>query len=366
MARLELTHLCKHFGPVPAVEDFSLEVESGRLLALVGPSGCGKTTVLRLIAGFETPDAGEVRLDGCSVFQTPTERRGVGVVFQNYALFPHLDVAANVAYGLRFVRGRVDRKARVKALLELVGLFGLEKRHPEQLSAGQRQRVALARALAPAPRVLLLDEPLSALDVQLRDRLRLEIRSILKAAGTTALYVTHDQSEALAIADRVAVMSAGKLEQVDTPHALYHRPQTPFVAQFVGGGNLFQAQVVAATPESLRVQARSTHWLLPPHQGLQAGAALWVLVRPERLSLQPGKNSLSGTLKAREFLGHTVRLHLDWEGQAVLVLCPGDADRIPELGAQVALSFPPQAAWVLATPDPNEKTSDDRSVHEAL
>jgi len=347
MASLQLTQLGKRFGSVHAVEDVTLEIESGQLLALVGPSGCGKTTVLRLIAGFETPDRGDVSLDGRSVLETPTEKRGVGVVFQNYALFPHLDVAGNIAYGLKFVQGAIDRKRRVKELLDLVGLAGLEKRRPDRLSAGQRQRVALARALAPAPQVMLLDEPLSALDVQLRARLRLEIRAILKASGTTALYVTHDQEEALAIADRVAVMNAGKLEQVDTPHAVYHQPKTPFVAQFVGQGNLFQTRVVEVAVESLQVQAGPARWRLPPHPKVHAGDLLWVLVRPERLSMSQGDNALSGVLKGSEFLGHALRLHLSWEGQTVLALCESDAASVPPLGASVMLSFPAQAAWAL-------------------
>jgi ABC-type Fe3+/spermidine/putrescine transport system ATPase subunit len=226
MARLEVENLHKRFGQVVAVDGVSFSMDAGEILVLLGPSGCGKTTVLRCIAGLERPDRGEIRLDGRSLLSLPPEKRDVGLVFQNYALFPHLTVAGNITYGLRHGRYRLSRPARrkkVAELLDLVGLSGYERRKPHELSEGQKQRVALARALAVEPKVLLLDEPLSALDAALRVELRRELRRILKERGTTSVYVTHDQEEALVLGDRVGVMREGKLEQVDRPQDLYER-----------------------------------------------------------------------------------------------------------------------------------------------
>ncbi len=243
---VELVGVAKSFGPVVAVDGVSLVLPTGAVTALLGPSGCGKTTTLRLVAGFEVPDAGEVRLGGATVAGggawVPPERRRVGMVFQQLALFPHLDVAGNVAYGLRS-RSRADRAARVAELLDLVGLAGYERRRPDQLSGGQAQRVALARALAPGPEVVLLDEPFSSLDVSMREEVRAEVRRILRAAGTTALLVTHDQDEALALGDQVAVMLGGRLAQMGPPEDVYRRPASAAVAAFLGDTNLFSGDV---------------------------------------------------------------------------------------------------------------------------
>ena len=239
-------------GDTPAGVD--LEVADGEFFTLVGPSGCGKTTTLRLVAGFDSPTRGDVRFDGRAMAGVPPEDRGVGVVFQNYALFPHLSVAENVAYGLRFTDppDGETRDERVASLLELVDLPDAGPRDPSELSGGQRQRVALARALAPGPDLLLLDEPMSALDARLRERLRLQIKEIQSTLGITTLYVTHDQEEALAVSDRVAVMSDGAVEQVGTPRAVYRQPETRFVAEFVGDNNVFEGRV-----ESSRTANRS-------------------------------------------------------------------------------------------------------------
>jgi thiamine transport system ATP-binding protein len=230
-------------GDAPAGVD--LEVEDGEFFTLVGPSGCGKTTTLRLVAGFDSPTGGSIRFDGREMAGVPPEDRGVGVVFQNYALFPHLSVAENVAYGLRFTDPPDGESTdeRVASLLDLVDLPDAGPRDPSELSGGQRQRVALARALAPGPDLLLLDEPMSALDARLRERLRLQIKEIQSTLGITTLYVTHDQEEALAVSDRVAVMSDGAVEQVGTPQAVYRRPETRFVAEFVGDNNVFEGRV---------------------------------------------------------------------------------------------------------------------------
>jgi len=347
---LVLSNVSKHFEATRALDDFSLEVDRGELLVLVGPSGCGKTTALRLIAGFDAPSRGHVQLDGKDLSGVPPERRSVGLVFQHYALFPHMDVATNVAYGLKFVAPRIDAHARVAELLELVGLSGLERRRPDELSAGQRQRVALARSLAPQPKVLLLDEPLSALDVQLRQRLRADIRSIIKSSGTTALYVTHDQEEALAIADRVAVMRAGVLEQVDVPHTVYTRPHTAFVAQFVGGGNVFQARVLASDEQRLTLQFGTSSAHFPPQPHHEKGTTVRVLVRPEQLSLGgDGAVQLRGVLLSKEYLGPTLRLRLDCEGHPLWVSCAGRVEPATAPGEAVSVGFSPRHAWVLPT-----------------
>lgn len=239
-AKLQVHDLHKGFGSVTAVDGVSFAVGEGEIFVLLGPSGCGKTTILRIIAGLERPDRGDVRIGGRSVLGLPPEKRNVGLLFQSYALFPHMSVHANVAYGLRFRRvSRRERERKVRELLELVGLRGYERRKPHQLSHGQKQRVALARALAPEPEVLLLDEPLSALDAALRGELKGELRRILKERGTTSVYVTHDQGEGLSIGDRLAVMREGKIEQEGRPEEIYFFPRTVFVASFLGMANLW-------------------------------------------------------------------------------------------------------------------------------
>lgn len=327
MARLEVENLVKRFGPVVAVDGISFAVEAGEILVLLGPSGCGKTTALRCIAGLEQPDAGDVRLDGRSILGLPPERRNVGLVFQHYALFPHLSVAANVAYGLRHGRPRLPRKLRQKRvaeLLALVGLSGYEGRKPHELSEGQKQRVALARALAVEPKVLLLDEPLSALDAALRRELRRELRRILRERATTAVYVTHDQEEALALGDRVGVMNAGKLEQVDVPQALYERPRTPFVAQFLGRANLWPAQVVreegsAAWVEVAGVRVRAEVF------GASSGGEAFLFFRPEWVEL--GEGPFEAEVEGAEYLGDCweVRAHV---GALPLVLRTSQPPRL--------------------------------------
>lgn len=308
--------LTKHFGPVRALDGLSLEAERGAILAILGPSGCGKSTLLRLLAGLEAPDEGTIHIGGRLVdgpgLRLPPERRRVGMVFQHYALFPHLSAADNVAFGLP--RGRGDEQ-RVKAMLALVGLSALGHRLPHELSGGQQQRVALARALAPQPELLLLDEPFSNLDARMRVTVREEVREIIRATGTTALFVTHDQEEALFLGDQVAVLNGGRLEQVDGPAALFHRPRTRFVAEFLGQTSFLPARV---TPDGLSTE------LGPVDQqvALPSGETLDLLVRPDDLSL--AEDAL-GTARVyrRVFQGmhmlYRVRLH---SGSAVDVLAP--------------------------------------------
>lgn len=348
MTQLRLRDLLKRFGRVTAVQDLDLTVESGQFVTLVGPSGCGKTTTLRLIAGFEAPDRGEIELAGRSILSLPPEERGVGIVFQNYALFPHMNVFDNVAYGLKFVEERVDRRARVRELLELVDLQGFERRRPSELSAGQQQRVALARALAPRPRVLLLDEPLSALDVQLRERLRLDVRRIQRELGVTTLYVTHDQEEALAISDRVGVMNEGRLEQVGRPWEVYHKPASAFVAEFIGRGNLLDGRVAEISERDVQIQLKDGQRIRlrkPPQcaGSLEPGQRVSFLVRHERLTLDgQGENRVPGVVRMIEYLGDAVLVHVEGAGERWLVKIPNPDEALLDSEDQgVTLGFSP-------------------------
>ena len=283
-ASVEFRGLRREFGDVKALDGLDLLIEPGELVALLGPSGCGKTTALRVLAGLEQVDSGEVLVDGTDVVGVPANKRDMGMVFQAYSLFPNLTVQDNVAFGLRLRgAGTAERHKRAQELLELVGLATQGKRYPHQLSGGQQQRVALARALAIEPRVLLLDEPLSALDAQVRNQLRDEIRRLQLRVGITTLFVTHDQEEALSIADRVGVMKLGRLEQCDTPAALYARPATAFVAEFVGTMNHLPGTIAGGTEVDV-----AGHRLKLADPGERAdGAAVRVLVRPEAVTLEP-------------------------------------------------------------------------------
>jgi spermidine/putrescine transport system ATP-binding protein len=310
---VELRGVSKRFGDVVAVNDVSLTVQRGEFVALLGPSGCGKTTLLRLIAGFETPDMGEVRLEGENVTETPPHRRNVNQVFQSYALFPHLTVRENVAFGLRMQRLPTNEIAtRVAESLALVSLSGCEDRKPDQLSGGQRQRVALARALAPRPAVLLLDEPLSALDARLRQAMQLELKRLQRQVGTTFVFVTHDQEEALTMSDRIALIHQGRVEQVGEVHEIYHRPKTAFVAEFIGHANLLDAELVARDASlalirlhgGLELQLPAATW---PGQAKRATFSL----RPEKVFLSKtpvhGPNVFEARVQEEVFKGATDR-----------------------------------------------------------
>jgi iron(III) transport system ATP-binding protein len=295
---VECIHVSKYFGPVAAVREVNLRIQTGEILALVGPSGCGKTTLLRLLAGFERPDTGCIAIQGRLVAGdgtfTPPERRGVGMVFQDYALFPHLTVQENVAFGLGDLP-KQQRLGRVQEMLDLVGLKGCNCRSIDALSGGERQRVALARALAPQPVMLLLDEPFSNLDADRRAQMREEVRAILKETHTTAVFVTHDQEEALAIGDRLAVLYSGGLEQVDAPDRVFGCPATRFVAEFMGQTDFLPGQV---TPDGILTEIG----LLPQRIGLPAGAQVEVAVRADDVQISPTTNG-NGVVISRNYKG---------------------------------------------------------------
>jgi iron(III) transport system ATP-binding protein len=299
VAVIEVGELCKTFPPgVQAVNRMSLSVAEGEILALLGPSGCGKTTILRLIAGFDTPDSGRVAIRGLTVSApgvlVPPEDRGVGFVFQDYALFPHLTVAQNIAFGL-FDWERAERRRRVRVVLDLVGLGAVAARHPHELSGGQQQRVAVARALAPAPAVILLDEPFSNLDADLRAQMRADVERILRETSTTAIFVTHDQAEAFAIADRVGVLDRGSLEQLDSPEAIYHAPATPFVARFVGAADFVRGVVGVG---GIRTELGT----FPNAAGRVPDRIVDVMIRPDDIDFAPDPGG-AATIVGREFQG---------------------------------------------------------------
>ena len=347
---LAIEGLEKRFGAVLAVAGVDLAVAEGEFVSLLGPSGCGKTTILRCIAGFEQPDRGHVRLAGAVVDRLPPERRDIGMVFQSYALFPNMTVAGNIAFPM-MLRGMppAERARRVEALLEVVQLPGYGERRISELSGGQRQRVALARALAKEPRLLLLDEPLSALDAKIREELRVEIRHIQKELGITALYVTHDQEEALAISDRVVVMNAGRIEQVGSPIEIYRRPATLFVAGFVGTMNFLEGHVLEG-----RFRWRE-HALV--HHGAAAfrdGDAAVLCLRPEEMRAAPADedldlaNRLEGVAGPTTFLGSVARLRVVLAGdRPVDIDMPAtEVGRFP-MGEAVTIGFSAEAGLLL-------------------
>ena len=313
MARLDLENLRKHFGTSVAVADFSLGIDDGEFVAFLGPSGCGKTTTLRMIAGFIDPSAGRVLIGGQDVTDVPVHRRGTGMVFQRYALFPHMTVAQNISFGLEMQKiALAERRERIARALELVRMSELSERYPRQLSGGQQQRVAIARALAIEPKVFLLDEPLSNLDAKLRLEVRDEIRALQRKLGLTTVFVTHDQEEALAIADRIAIMHDGIVQQVGTPSEVYERPANRFVADFLGKMNFFSGRLDPAGERF--VLDRGACLKVTGAARTAAGAATRLGVRPERLRLSAdpgqGDNSLAVEVTGASYLGAVLELRL--------------------------------------------------------
>jgi spermidine/putrescine transport system ATP-binding protein len=347
---VELKGVTKRFDELVAVDDLSLGLSGGEFFTLLGPSGCGKTTTLRMIAGFERPSAGAIRIEGADVADLPPHRRPTNTVFQSYALFPHLNVEANVAFGLRrkgVAREEIGR--RVRAELDRVGLAAEAKRRPAQLSGGQQQRVALARALVNLPKVLLLDEPLGALDLKLRKGLQVELKRIQRDVGITFVYVTHDQEEALTMSDRIAVMNLGRVEQVGVPEDVYERPATTFVAGFIGVSNLMPATV--AGPGEVRLDHGPT---VPAASagGFSPGERCHAVVRPEKLRVEPlgggaqanGRPRVEGIVESSLYLGTSTQIAVDiGDGVRMTVLVPNadeeQRQRLPGGGARVGLSW---------------------------
>jgi putative spermidine/putrescine transport system ATP-binding protein len=339
-ATVEFRGLRREFGTTVALDGLDLTVRPGEFLALLGPSGCGKTTALRMLAGFEHPDSGEVLVDGEDVTRVPAHRRDAGMVFQSYSLFPHLSALDNVAFGLRMRKvGTAERRSRAAGLLDLVGLADKGDRFPHQLSGGQQQRIALARALALRPRVLLLDEPLSALDAKVRLTLREEIRRLQQELGITTLFVTHDQEEALSVADRVAVMRAGRLEQCAEPAELYGRPATAFVAEFVGTMSRIPGRLSGTTVEVLGLR-------LPAEGTLPAAAEVDVLVRPEAVQVTADDGGDARVI-ATAFLGAATRLTVRLtDGTEVKADLPTHEAAALVAGAAVRVSLPERPVLV--------------------
>lgn len=344
---LRVRNLVKRFDDVLAVNDVSFSVPGGLLLCLLGPSGSGKTTVLRLLGGFETPDQGAIQIDGRDISRLPPYRRDIGMVFQRYALFPHMSVAENVEFSLAQRRvSNAERESRVEEMLEAVGLSGYGHRRPTQLSGGQQQRVALARALVFKPRILVMDEPLAALDKGLREQMQQEIRSLQCRLRITTVYVTHDQTEAFAMSDLVAVMNAGRIEQIDAPRTLYEAPRTEFVARFVGDSNLFRGEAVSMTATGKAIRLPDGTLVRYPASSKQTGQ-LTLLVRPEKISMHApseipssGENLLHGRVTDVVFLGETLNYRVTAGGQEVIVRSQNHAGvTISRPGEPVALSW---------------------------
>ena len=350
-AFLEVTNLTKTFGTTTVVKGISFGFEKGEFISLLGPSGCGKTTILRMIAGFEQPTSGTILVDGQDITTLKPNERQLGMVFQAYALFPNLNVGDNIGFGLKIAGMPADqRRARVEEMLKLIGLPGFEKRFPYEMSGGQQQRVALARAIAPRPRMLLLDEPLSALDAKIRVSLREEIRAIQLELGITTVFVTHDQEEALSISDRIVVMNAGNIDQLGAPHEIYNKPATRFVATFVGHLNTIEASVVDPAAKTISIDGQLATLPNLPTNAV-ADDAISLTLRPEVLALnerQGNDITLTGTIADVTFLGSVIRLRVSL-GSNIISLDTFNDQRTapPSRGEPVTISLASKDLLVL-------------------
>ncbi|MDR7434529.1 MAG: ABC transporter ATP-binding protein [Armatimonadota bacterium] len=349
---VQLVEVTKRFGDVTAVESVSFTVHKGEFFSLLGPSGCGKTTTLRLIGGFEFPDTGEVYLNGRPMGRIPPNRRETNMVFQRLALFPHYSVFENVAFGLRMKRvPEAEIRRRVTTVLEMVQMSGFETRRITELSGGQQQRVALARALVNNPRVLLLDEPLSSLDLKLRLQMQEELKRLQRDLGTTFIYVTHDQGEALAMSDRIGIMNNGRLLQVGSPMEIYEHPSTPFVASFIGDTNLIQGSVDFVDEEVTAITASGLHLLVKRAGWETPGDQVYVCIRPERILMNSDRetgNVLHGKIQERLFKGHFVQYRIHVGPFTLQTTIPyGGSNRIFGMGEEVTISWDPHQAVLL-------------------
>jgi spermidine/putrescine transport system ATP-binding protein len=350
---VRLVDLVKRFGDFSAVAGINLDMPSGEFFSLLGPSGCGKTTTLRMIAGFEKPSEGQILLDGTDMAQTPPHKRNVNTVFQNYALFPHLTVADNVAFGLKYKNvSKAESKKRVGDALELVALTDFGARRPNQLSGGQQQRVALARALILNPAVLLLDEPLGALDAKLRKRLQIELKALQEEVGITFIYVTHDQEEALTMSDRIAVMSQGRVEQVGPPKEIYEEPATAYVADFLGVSNLMEATASGQTDGGCKV-ALGEFNLVAGQGDASASGPTKITIRPERVDLEAhgttGPNRIPGMVERVVYVGAVLQVMVNLApGSRIQAWTQNEGEALPfESGTAVTVHLPPEALRVL-------------------
>ncbi|MGF7159597.1 putative spermidine/putrescine transport system ATP-binding protein [Rhodoligotrophos appendicifer] len=351
MAFLEIRSLRKSYGANTVVRNVDLSIERGEFVSFLGPSGCGKTTTLRMVAGFETPSAGTILIDGKDVTDLRPNQRNIGMVFQSYALFPNMTVADNVGFGLKVAkRPTAEIAPRVAEMLKLIGLPTLGDRYPYQLSGGQQQRVALARALAIKPKVLLLDEPLSALDAKIRVSLREEIRNVQRELGITTIYVTHDQEEALSMSDRIVVMSEGRIEQVGTPFEIYNYPRTRFVASFVGTLNILHGKVVDPATGRMTIDDQELA-VSGSFEGAKPGDTRTLALRPEAIAFgqsEPGRNSLNGTIEEVSFLGSIVRIRVRFKENLVsLDTFNSPSAPPPDRGQPVTVSFLPEDLQLL-------------------
>lgn len=351
MSFLTLQNIRKSFGAVQVVHDFNMAIEQGEFVSFLGPSGCGKTTILRMIAGFETPSEGAITINGKNQTSLKPNQRNIGMVFQAYALFPNMNVYENVAFGLKIAgKPKAEIDARVKEMLALIHLEHLADRYPYQMSGGQQQRVALARALAPKPQVLLLDEPLSALDAKIRVSLREEIRSIQRKLGITTIFVTHDQEEALTISDRIVVMNAGRADQIGSPFDIYNKPATRFVASFVGTLNLIDATVVDASTSTIRIGDQQVSLKKPLNKA--DGEQVTVALRPEAGSLGEasiGDVAISGLVTSSHFLGSVIRTRMDVGGATLSFDMFNDPGKTPPaIRERITLKFASEDLMIVA------------------
>jgi spermidine/putrescine transport system ATP-binding protein len=347
---VSVRHLFKAFDGTQVLKDISLDIRRGEFFSLLGPSGCGKTTLLRSIGGFEQPTSGEIHIDGENMKSIPPYARPTNMIFQQLALFPHLTVFENVAFGLRVQKFPKDEIApKVKSALALVRLEGFDRRMPQQLSGGQQQRVAMARALINEPSVLLLDEPLGALDLQLRLQMHEELRRLQRTVGNTFVFVTHDQGEAMSMSDRIAVMNAGVIAQLGTPEEIYERPATRFVAQFVGHTNLFDGKVVKREGGNVIVDSDGISLTADSPATLELGQSVTVVLRYERLSLGTGETALTASVVERMYLGGMVRVIVEFRNRRRITadIASTSAADLPGIGSPVTLRFDARDARVL-------------------